>query len=394
MDGYLWKKWPRLSIKYKFNVEIPVHACNINPPYVDTKNAFFFPTASLPEVFDTIIQADSHNLLISSYFDTCLAPNPNLKCDFPHFTWRGEVAVLFIGKRKPFVQRAPSDLVVHSAIAQCVSTSASWPHSTHLSSPDRYIGVCMARVELGASFPTYMKWFVLHVYYFNRWFILHSQLRWEHTFSMLLVYKTMCGDLAKSYCKYGKFMRIILIHILLNTRFCMMYQHKLHRLIAMSVAMHWASDWVSDYRLGQSRRIVTCYMLCVTRHITYDHMARASNTLTWTPPTLRLVFSSSSHVNTASGHDSNNIVVFQRHNGLSAVAEPRRCCWDRNVWLPHHCPWMAIPSGTHQHLPYLSSHILFQTLTFKLDNSIGQWQFKDLATRYTRWFLDQCSWIE
>ena len=57
-------------------------------------------------------------LLVSSYFDAGLGPNPNLKRDFPHITWHEEITVLFVGKRKPFVKRAPPDLVVRSAIAQ------------------------------------------------------------------------------------------------------------------------------------------------------------------------------------------------------------------------------------------------------------------------------------
>lgn len=95
VNGYLWKRWPRQSITYKFNAEIPVHPRNMDPPYVDIEDAFFFPTASQPEVFDTVIRADGrHTLLISSYFDTRLAPNPNLKRDFPHYlAWRGRCPV-------------------------------------------------------------------------------------------------------------------------------------------------------------------------------------------------------------------------------------------------------------------------------------------------------------
>ena len=57
------------------------------------------------------------------------------------------------------------------------------------------MGVCIARVELGASFPAHMKRFVFHLYAFNLWFIRHSQSRrWrarlsEHTGGILLVYE-------------------------------------------------------------------------------------------------------------------------------------------------------------------------------------------------------------
>jgi hypothetical protein len=41
-----------------------------------------------------------------------------LKHDFPDIPWRGEIAVLFVGKRKPFLKRAPPDSVVRFAVAQ------------------------------------------------------------------------------------------------------------------------------------------------------------------------------------------------------------------------------------------------------------------------------------
>lgn len=119
VNDYLWGRWPRETITYCFNAELPVHGgCIINPPYVDVEGAFFLPSALQPEVFDTLIRVADHTLLVSSYFDTRLGPNPNLKQDFPQITWRGEIAVLFVGKRKPFVRWAPPDLVVRSAIAQ------------------------------------------------------------------------------------------------------------------------------------------------------------------------------------------------------------------------------------------------------------------------------------
>ena len=119
MNGYLWGRWPRQTIAYHFNTELPVHArCIINPPYVDIEDAFFLSDTAQPEVFDTLMRIDGHTLLVSSYFDAGLGPNTNLKRDFPHITWRGEIAVLFVGKRKPFVKWAPPDLVVRSAIAQ------------------------------------------------------------------------------------------------------------------------------------------------------------------------------------------------------------------------------------------------------------------------------------
>ena len=105
---------------HKFDAALPVHASGnmIYPPYVDIEAAFFQPSASEPEVFDTLIRVDDHTLLVTAYFDACLGLNPNLKRDFPHIPWCGEIAVLFVGKRKSYMKRAPPDSVVRSAVAQ------------------------------------------------------------------------------------------------------------------------------------------------------------------------------------------------------------------------------------------------------------------------------------
>jgi hypothetical protein len=76
----------------------------IHPPYVDVEDAFFLPSVPQPEVSDTLVRVAGHTLLISAYFDTRLGPNPNLKRDFPYIPWCGEIAVLFVGKRKPYVR--------------------------------------------------------------------------------------------------------------------------------------------------------------------------------------------------------------------------------------------------------------------------------------------------
>lgn len=58
--------------------------------------------------------------MVSGYFDDRVERNPNLRRDFPLIPWRGEIAVLFVGKRKPFLTRGPPKSVIHFAIAQWV----------------------------------------------------------------------------------------------------------------------------------------------------------------------------------------------------------------------------------------------------------------------------------
>ena len=89
----------------------------IHPPYVDVERSFFMSIIAPPEIFDTLIRVSGHTLLVSGYFDNRVERNANLKRDFPLIPWHGEIAVLFIGKRKPFLTRGPPDSVIHFAIA-------------------------------------------------------------------------------------------------------------------------------------------------------------------------------------------------------------------------------------------------------------------------------------
>jgi hypothetical protein len=89
----------------------------IHPPYVDIERSFFMPIIAPPEVFDTLIRVSGHTLLVSGYFDNRVGRNVNLKHDFPLIPWHGEIAVLFVGKRKPFIARGPPGSVIYFAIA-------------------------------------------------------------------------------------------------------------------------------------------------------------------------------------------------------------------------------------------------------------------------------------
>ena len=70
-----------------------------------------------PVVYDTIIKTSGHTLLVTSYYDARLGPNPNLGRKFSLIPWRGEVALLFLGKRKHFLARGPPDSVISHVLA-------------------------------------------------------------------------------------------------------------------------------------------------------------------------------------------------------------------------------------------------------------------------------------
>jgi hypothetical protein len=119
VTGFLWQQAPRRNVLYKFNADVPEHGITaIHPPYVDIEGSFTLPTPAPPEVCNTLIQVSGHTILVSGYLDNRLERNPNLRRDFPLIPWPGEIAVLFVGKRKPFLTRGPPESDIHFAIAQ------------------------------------------------------------------------------------------------------------------------------------------------------------------------------------------------------------------------------------------------------------------------------------
>jgi hypothetical protein len=117
VTGYLWGKWPNRRIAQTFLVTSPLHGDILDLPYVNVEDDFFLPRASPPEVFDTLMRVAGYKILVTGYFDKRSFPNPNLQRDFPLIPWKGEIAVLFIGKRKPYVSRAPPRSLLRFAIA-------------------------------------------------------------------------------------------------------------------------------------------------------------------------------------------------------------------------------------------------------------------------------------
>ena len=116
VTGCLWGKWPNRRIAQTFLVISPIQDI-IDPPYVNVEDDFFLPRTSPPEVFDTLMRVAGYKILVTGYFDKRSFPNPNLLRDFPLIPWKGEIAVLFMGKRKPYVSRAPPRSLLRFAIA-------------------------------------------------------------------------------------------------------------------------------------------------------------------------------------------------------------------------------------------------------------------------------------
>ena len=119
--GMLWQRAPRRKVHYRFNADFPVHRNSIHPPYIDIERSFSaLPRPAPPEVYDTLIKISGHTLLVTAYYDARLEPNPSLARDFPLMPWRGEIAVVFLGKRCHFLARGPPETAISHVLAMCV----------------------------------------------------------------------------------------------------------------------------------------------------------------------------------------------------------------------------------------------------------------------------------
>ena len=87
-------------------------------PYIDVEWSFStLPMPVPPEVYDTLVKISGHTLLVTAYYDIRLEPNPNLGHDFPLILWCGEIAVLFLGKKRHFLALGPPESVVYHTLA-------------------------------------------------------------------------------------------------------------------------------------------------------------------------------------------------------------------------------------------------------------------------------------
>jgi hypothetical protein len=163
VSGYLWGKWPHRCITRTFFATSPLHGDIISPPYVDIEGKFFLPWFSPPEVFDTLMCVASYKILVTGYLNlhNRSFPNPNLLHDFPLIPWKGEIAVLFIGKHKPYVSWAPPKSLLCFAIAKWVFVSYVLP--AHCYFPFRYMTVCIAHAETGYPFLSYIERSAFHL---------------------------------------------------------------------------------------------------------------------------------------------------------------------------------------------------------------------------------------
>jgi hypothetical protein len=130
------------------------------------KGEFFLPWASPPEVFDTLMRVSGYKILFTGYLNlhNHSFPNLNLLHDFPLIPWKGEIAVLFIGKRKPYISQAPpSCCFILPLLSEVLFHMHMFTQIAHCFFPFRYMMVCVTHAEAGYPFLSYIERSTLHL---------------------------------------------------------------------------------------------------------------------------------------------------------------------------------------------------------------------------------------
>lgn len=78
-------------------------------PYVRVEDAFTRYRQMDHQVHDCRVEVDGKLFLVSAYYDDSLPVNSAVKRDFKHFSdWRGEISVIYLGRRRVFRKTASS----------------------------------------------------------------------------------------------------------------------------------------------------------------------------------------------------------------------------------------------------------------------------------------------
>ncbi len=93
-------------------------------PYVDINGTFFLLRASPPEVFNTLIHVAGYKILVTTILTLTivLSQIPNLQHNFPLVFWKGEIAVLFSGKRETLCLSSTTQIIAlfcHCSVSFC-----------------------------------------------------------------------------------------------------------------------------------------------------------------------------------------------------------------------------------------------------------------------------------
>ncbi|KAI0026841.1 hypothetical protein K488DRAFT_91797 [Vararia minispora EC-137] len=124
VDGYLFPSKGAFRQRVKFDALVSESSSIRNLPLVLVDLHFSLPKTSLgavPFVDDSIVWIDdTASVLVSGYSHPDASVNEALLRLFPSYTWRGKIAVVFLGKWKPYLTRPPPSADVNAAVLKYV----------------------------------------------------------------------------------------------------------------------------------------------------------------------------------------------------------------------------------------------------------------------------------
>ncbi|KAF9790772.1 hypothetical protein BJ322DRAFT_1104420 [Thelephora terrestris] len=139
-EGYIFRSQRHRRLPIHFKTIVPLAETFENPRYIRIKDEFSQPIAG-NEIHDCKVIVDKNVFLITAYWKEDGQRNMAVESVGKGLRWKGEIAVVQVGKFTPFYKHPKNPSSVNKAIARFVTeftfcTALSKPCPTHVDMDD------------------------------------------------------------------------------------------------------------------------------------------------------------------------------------------------------------------------------------------------------------------
>jgi hypothetical protein len=123
--GYVFSLQRSRRLPVVFKTIVPVTETFENPRYVRVEDRFSQPIAG-KEIHDCKVVVDKNVFLVTAYWKEDSHRNRAVETAGKGLRWRGEIAVVQVGRLTPFYKRPKNPSSVNKAVARSVFTLWIW----------------------------------------------------------------------------------------------------------------------------------------------------------------------------------------------------------------------------------------------------------------------------
>lgn len=138
-----------------FKTIVPVAETFENPRYIWIEDRFSQPTVG-SDLHDCKVVVDGNVFLITAYWKEGKHKNRAVETAGKGLMWRGEIAVVQVGRLRPFYKRPKNPSCVNKAVARFVFLSSYIWLLLLLTFPPRFVTEFNLSVAVSKPYPTYI----------------------------------------------------------------------------------------------------------------------------------------------------------------------------------------------------------------------------------------------